>query len=172
MDFFPDIGKVERGNPVTERIEPKRDPHEVLRAYMAKHGLKASRQRDTIVDVFIKARGHLRVDELLVQVRAVDARVSQATVYRTMKLLVDCGLAESHNFGDGQTRYELGDRGGGHHDHLICTECGAIVEFVDDGIEQLQRKVAREYSFEVTDHKMELYGVCRACRGSTAAAAQ
>jgi Fur family ferric uptake transcriptional regulator len=155
---------------MTEQNQAPRDPHDVLRTYMAKHGLKASRQRETIVDVFLETQGHLRVDELLARVRAVDPRVSQATVYRTMKLLTDCGLAESRNFGDGQTRYERRDRGRGHHDHLICTECGAIVEFVDDGIERLQDKVAREYGFKVTEHKMELYGVCKSWQRTTGTA--
>ncbi len=144
-------------------LKPKKsDPHAVLRSYMAKHGLKASRQRETIVDVFFKSRSHLRIDELLSEVRRVDPRVSQATVYRTMRLLADCGLAEPRNFGDGQTRYELSNRDC-HHDHLICTECGRIVEFVDSRIEKLQAQVAREYGFRITDHKMELYGVCKDC---------
>ena len=138
--------------------------HSRLQEYMLRHGLKSSRQRDTIATVFFEAGGHLRVDELLERVRRVEPKVSQATVYRTMKLLVDSGLAHPRNFGDGHTRYELSDADGAHHDHLICTRCGKIVEFVDDRIEELQEKVASAHGFVVTDHKMELYGHCGACQ--------
>lgn len=140
------------------------DPHTVLRDYMAKHGLKSSRQRETIADVFFQTGGHLRVDELLDEVRKVDPRVSQATVYRTMKLLTDCGLAEARQFDEGGTRYELGDGHKHHHDHLICTECGKIVEFVEPGIEKLQDTVAVAHGFKLQHHKMELYGVCSDCQ--------
>ena len=139
-------------------------PQALLRAYLVKHGLKASRQRDTIADVFFTTGGHLRVDELLQQVRAIDPRISQATVYRTMKLLTDCGLAEARHFLDGQTRYERSDSAVQHHDHLIYTACGQIVEFVDKTIEALQERVARAHGFNVTHHKMELYGLCPSCQ--------
>jgi Fur family ferric uptake transcriptional regulator len=142
------------------------DPHQVLKEYLLRHGLKASRQREIIADVFFRAGGHLRVDELLQQVRKIDPKVSQATVYRTMKLLTDCGLAAARNFLDGQTRYERSDRTGEHHDHLICTGCGKIVEFVDERIEELQERVANGKGFLVTHHKMELYGLCESCRES------
>jgi len=145
------------------------DPHSLLRDYMAQHGLKASRQREIIADVFFTAQGHLTVDELLQRVRKVDARVSQATVYRAMRLLTDCGLAEPRNFSDGQTRYELAHGHEDHHDHLICTRCGQIVEFVDDRIEALQSKVAQSHGFSVTHHKMELYGICATCAKSDGA---
>jgi Fur family transcriptional regulator, ferric uptake regulator len=140
------------------------DPQQVLKEYLQRHGLKASRQRDIIADVFFKADGHLRVEELLQRVRAIDPKVSQATVYRTMKLLTECGLAAARNFLDGQTRYERSDQSGEHHDHLICTECGKIVEFVDERIEELQERVATSKGFTVTNHKMELYGLCADCR--------
>ena len=133
---------------------------QALRTFIAKEGLKNSRQRETIAEVFFESTEHIRVEELLNRVRAVDSKVSQATVYRTMKLLVDCDLAESRQFQDGQTRYEVSDDDGHHHDHLICTQCGKIVEFVDDRIEQLQVEVAAAHGFTVSDHKMELYGVC------------
>lgn len=133
---------------------------QALRTFIAKEGLKNSRQRETIAEVFFESTEHIRVEELLNRVRAVDSKVSQATVYRTMKLLVDCDLAEARQFQDGQTRYEVSDDDGHHHDHLICTQCGKIVEFVDDRIEQLQVEVAASHGFTVSDHKMELYGTC------------
>lgn len=141
------------------------DGHARLRAYLTLHGLKPSRQRDIIAEVFFAAEGHLSVDELLQKARAVEPKVSQATVYRTMKLLADCGLASSRHFFDGQTRYEHSDPSGAHHDHLICTRCSKIVEFVDARIEALQDQVAKKHGFTVAHHKMELYGLCSDCRG-------
>ena len=144
--------------------DPHAERHRLLHGYLVQHGLKSARQRDLIADVFFRAGGHLLVDELLQRVRTSDPRVSQATVYRTMKLLTECGLAEARHFLDGQTRYELSEGSGKHHDHLICTVCGAIIEFVDTRIEELQDRVAREHGFTVMDHKMELYGQCAKCR--------
>jgi Fur family ferric uptake transcriptional regulator len=141
-------------------------PLQTLKSYLLAHGLKASRQREVIAEVFFAAGGHLRVDELLERVRNIDPRISQATVYRTMKLLTECGLAAARNFLDGQTRYEKSDESGEHHDHLICLRCDTIVEFVDERIEQLQDHVAKTHGFVVSDHKMELYGLCAACRAA------
>lgn len=136
---------------------------EVLNRYMAEHGLKSTRQRSLIIDTFFELEGHLSVEELWGKVRQADNKVSVATVYRTMKLLSDCGLAHARNFGDGQTRYEAAI-GRHHHDHLICTRCGAIVEFENDRIEAMQDAVARKHGFRVTSHKMELYGLCKNCQ--------
>jgi Fur family ferric uptake transcriptional regulator len=135
----------------------------VLAKYMAERGLKSTRQRALIIDTFFDAHGHLSVEEVWAQVRGKDARVSVATVYRTMKLLSESGLAHARNFGDGQTRYEPAV-GRHHHDHLICTRCGTIVEFENDRIEQMQDAVAKKHGFKVTSHKMELYGLCKNCQ--------
>ncbi len=150
------------GGTLPVRMQAK---EEVLNRYMAQHGLKSTRQRSLIIDTFFSVGGHLSVEELWNKVREQDARVSVATVYRTMKLLNDCGLAHARNFGDGQTRYEAAE--GHHHDHLICTRCGRIVEFENDRIEALQEAVARKHGFTVTSHKMELYGLCRDCQRSS-----
>jgi Fur family ferric uptake transcriptional regulator len=139
------------------------DKEEVLARYMAQHGLKSTRQRSSIIDTFFGLDGHYTVEDLWARVRQEDPRVSVATVYRTMKLLSDCGLAHARNFGDGQTRYEAAV-GRHHHDHLICTRCGLIVEFENDRIEQMQDAVARKHGFSVVSHKMELYGLCRDCQ--------
>lgn len=144
------------------------DRDEVLSRYMAQHGLKSTRQRSLIIDTFFDLEGHHTVEDLWARVRKQDARVSVATVYRTMKLLADCGLAHPRNFGDGQTRYEAAV-GRHHHDHLICTRCGLIVEFENDRIEALQDAVARKHGFTVVSHKMELYGLCRNCQREVAA---
>jgi Fur family transcriptional regulator, ferric uptake regulator len=135
----------------------------ILDRYMADRGLKSTRQRTLIIDIFFGMHGHLSVEEVWARVRQDDARVSVATVYRTMKLLSESGLAHARNFGDGQTRYEPA-LGREHHDHLICTRCGTIIEFENDQIERMQDAVARRHGFKVTSHKMELYGLCKSCQ--------
>jgi Fur family transcriptional regulator, ferric uptake regulator len=148
------------GGPVSVSEESK---EAVLNRYMAQHGLKSTRQRSLIIDTFFSVVGPVSVEELWSKVREQDTKVSVATVYRTMKLLNDCGLAHARNFGDGQTRYEAA-AGREHHDHLICTRCGRIVEFENDRIEAMQEAIARKHGFIVTSHKMELYGLCRDCQ--------
>jgi Fur family ferric uptake transcriptional regulator len=134
-----------------------------LAAWISEKGLKATRQRDVIVDTFFSQHGHLSVDELLLKVLERDANIGAATVYRTMKILTDAGLASARHFDDGQTRYEAAlDRH--HHDHLICTSCHGIIEFENERIEELQDLVARQHGFLVTRHKLELYGLCRNCQ--------
>ena len=135
----------------------------LLDRYMSENGLKSTRQRSLIIDIFFGMHGHLSVEEVWSRVRQDDARVSVATVYRTMKLLAESGLAHARNFGDGQTRYEPAV-GREHHDHLICTKCGTIIEFENDQIERMQDAVARRHGFKVTSHKMELYGLCKNCQ--------
>ncbi len=140
-----------------------RDAIERLGAYLSERGLKRSRRRDLVVEAFYELGGHVPVESLVARARERDPRVSVATVYRTMKLLSECGLAVPRQFGDGQTRYEPA-RHGDHHDHLICRGCGRIVEFESPRIEALQLQVARRHGFEVENHKLELYGRCPACR--------
>jgi Fur family ferric uptake transcriptional regulator len=136
-----------------------------LGAYIAQKGLKHSRQRDRIAETFFAMGGHVSVEELVARVRRIDPHISVATVYRTMKLLADSGLAVPRQFGgSGQTRYEAAE-GKPHHDHLICTACGEIVEFANERIESLQEIVARRHGFEVESHRLELYGRCERCRG-------
>jgi Fur family ferric uptake transcriptional regulator len=139
---------------------------EILAEELAERGLKHSRQRDLIVEVFFATGGHLPVEALVARVHEQDPRVSVATVYRTMKLLVECGLADARDFGDGQTRYEPAMQRD-HHDHLICTHCGAIHEFESERIEELQERVARRHGFEVEHHRLEIYGRCGECRAAT-----
>jgi Fur family ferric uptake transcriptional regulator len=140
-------------------------PSSLLCAYIAERGLKHSRQRDRIAETFFAMGGHVSVEELVARVRRLDPRISVATVYRTMRLLAECGLAVPRQFGGGQTRYEAA-LGRAHHDHMICTGCGEIVEFANEKIESLQALVARRHGFEVESHKLELYGRCARCRAS------
>ena len=137
-------------------------PEALLQRQLQERGLKQTRQRSLIVSTFLSAGGHLDVDQLLIRVRTLDPKVSSATVYRTMKLLTELGIAHAQRFGDGHTRYESAVNRH-HHDHLICEECGKIIEFENDRIETLQDAVARDHGFTVLHHKLELYGRCREC---------
>ena len=135
----------------------------LLSTHMAKKGLRSTDQRRLIVETFFKSPNHVSIEELLAQVRASDPKVGYATVYRTLKLLTECGVAFERRFGDGLARYELADDEA-HHDHLICVECGAIVEFEEPRIETIQESVAASHGFELRSHKHELYGVCADCQ--------
>jgi len=135
----------------------------MFRQWIREQGLKATSQREDIAQVFFSVNRHISVEELYSEVRQVNPRVGYATVYRTMKLLKECGLAEERHFADGQARFENleAER---HHDHIICERCGRIAEFVHPQIEQLQEKVAQRFGFVATMHKMEIYGICQECR--------
>jgi Fur family ferric uptake transcriptional regulator len=115
------------------------------------------------VETFFHSHSHITIEELLGQVRSADPRVGYATVYRTLKLLAESGVANERHFGDGVTRYELAD-GDTHHDHLICIECHGITEFEEPRIESLQDEVARTHGFDLRTHKHELYGLCSDCQ--------
>jgi Fur family ferric uptake transcriptional regulator len=135
----------------------------LFRSYIAQKGLKYTNQRDFIARTFFRVRSHISLDELFRRVRKTEPGIGYATVYRTMKILTDSGLAVTRQFGDGQTRYENLPEGG-HHDHLICLKCSRIVEFQNQKIEDLQNETASHYGFTVISHKLELYGYCSACR--------
>lgn len=121
-----------------------------------------SRRRDAVISAFAPSGKHLTVDEIYERTRAIDPKVGYTTVWRTLKLLESCGKAASRKFNDGFTRYEyIGSET--HHDHLICVECGKVEEFLNPKIEEIQLKVASTHGFEMTAHKMEIYGRCRRC---------
>ena len=137
-----------------------------LNDYMAKHGLRSTEQRRLVSEKFFASSDHLSIEDLLEEVRLDEPKIGYATVYRTLKLLKDCGLAFERHFGDGVSRYEVAwaDE---HHDHMICVECEKIVEFEDDTIEDLQHKVASRLGFKLVRHKLELYGLCADCQAKT-----
>jgi len=138
--------------------------HRTLARYLEEHNLKHTKQREAILDVFLRARGHIASDELHQRVREEHPQIGYTTVYRTMKLLCDAGLATERNFDDGVTRYEIATE---HHDHLVCLKCGKIVEFECQMIETTQDEIAARYGFRVLRHRHELYGHCRRCRDDT-----
>jgi len=143
-----------------------RNSKDDFRTYLASRKLKSTRQREIILDEFLRVGEHLSTEELYLRMREQHPHIGYATVHRTLKLFAECGIAEPRHFGDGQTRYESRD-GEEHHDHLICTDCGAIVEFENSQIEALQESVARQHGFRIVRHRLELYGRCRACQGAT-----
>lgn len=144
---------------------------EGFRRALRERGLKATAQREDIARVFFSMPGHMSVEELCAAVRKVRPRVGYATVYRTVRVLKECGLASERHFEEAGARYERGE-GESHHDHLICERCGRIVEFASDEIERLQDELARRLGFVVSRHRMELYGICAACRTGTKPAAR
>ena len=137
-------------------LKPLRDR---LQEHLRKNGLKNTRQRQVILDAFLASEGHMAVEELLSAVQERMSGVGNATIYRTMKLFTEAGIAHERRFGDGQARYEPVIHGE-HHDHLICEECGLIVEFEDQVIEDRQESVAAQYGFRITSHRHEIFGCC------------
>lgn len=120
-------------------------------------GLRMTGQRRTIARVLAEAVDHPDVDEVYRRANSVDPRISLSTVYRTLRLFESKGILEKHDFGAGRRRYEEARRS--HHDHLIDVETGHILEFRNEEIERLQRRVAQELGFELVGHKLELYGI-------------
>ena len=145
------------------------DRFAIFKEHLRRQGLKATAQSDDIAHVFFASNRHISVEELYNEVKRINPRIGYATVYRTMKLLTECGLAAERHFRDGEARYES-QAEGRHHDHLICESCGKIVEFEEERIEALQAEVARRLGFRFTGHKMELYGLCRECQKRSRAA--
>ena len=134
-----------------------------FRDFMTRKGLKTTQQREIILDGFLASDRHVSIEELYRQLRDRHPNIGYATVYRTLKLFAESGIAREIQFGDGQTRYEHANEGE-HHDHLVCTRCGAIMEFHNDAIEAIQVEVAASYGFTIAYHKLELYGFCAKCR--------
>ena len=130
-----------------------------FQAYLATQGLRLTKQRQAIAEVFFESDAHLSLPELLDLARVRHASVGYATVYRTMKILAESGLATEHKFAEGNVRYEPSIEGE-HHDHLICVTCGRIVEYEDHEIERLQEELAEKHGFKVVSHRHEIYGEC------------
>ena len=139
------------------------NPEATLAAYLARKGMKLTSQRRLILAEFYKAEEHLSAEELYQKLRAVDGSIGQATVYRSLRLMRDAGLARELHFGNDVTRFEPFLEAP-HHDHLICEECGKTVPVLDERIEQLQANLADLHGFKPTMHRMYLYGICPDCQ--------
>lgn len=130
-----------------------------FREELSAQGLKLTSQRRVIAEVFFSGAKHLSLNEILELARREREGIGYATVYRTMRLMAEVGLATEHKFGENQTRYEP-THDGEHHDHLICETCGVIVEFEDPEIEARQERIAADHGFEVVSHRHEVYVRC------------
>jgi Fur family ferric uptake transcriptional regulator len=128
-----------------------------IEALCAEKGLRITEQRRVIARVLSESEDHPDVEALHARAAAIDNGISIATVYRTVRLFEEAGILERHDFGDGRARYEAAPES--HHDHLIDVETGKVIEFADDELEALQKKIAERLGFRLVDHRMELYGV-------------
>src|SRR6187455_243191 len=131
--------------------------HSKLERLCAEKGMRMTGQRRIIARVLSEAEDHPDVEEVYRRANAQDKRISLSTVYRTVRLFEEAGILERHEFGDGRSRYEAASES--HHDHLIDVETGNVIEFVDEELEMLQKRIAEKLGFRLVDHRMELYGV-------------
>jgi Fur family ferric uptake transcriptional regulator len=137
---------------------------QVFMEYLQDRKLKLTPNRQLILDIFLENEGHRSAEDIYRMVRERDPRVGYTTVYRTMKILADCGLAREIDLADGITRYEhLYNHE--HHDHMICMQCGNSIEFYKPEIEKLQDEASEHLGFKVIDHRLQIYGLCKDCRG-------
>jgi Fur family ferric uptake transcriptional regulator len=134
---------------------------ERLSEYLARRGLKQTKQREAILSAFLEEGGHMTSEDLYERVRVRHPEIGAATVYRTLKLLCEAGIADPSHFRAGVTLYE---HRAGHHDHLICVSCGDIVEFECSMIEETQLEIAERYGYRLVNHRHDLYGHCPRCR--------
>ena len=135
----------------------------VFLEHLQRSGLKRTAQRDLILDVFLRTEEHVSSEDLYRLVQKEDQTIGQTTVYRTLKLLTEAGLAREVRFGDGRTYYEHNYKHQ-HHDHMVCISCGKIIEFFSAELEAIQDAMAAKYRFEPTQHSLRILGYCVDCR--------
>lgn len=140
-----------------------REAETIFHDHLKHVGLKRTGQRATILRTFLDTRDHLSTDELYRLVKKKDDRIGFTTVYRTLKLLSECGLASEVAFNDGIARYEHQYQRRNHH-HMVCTECGSSVEFFSPGIERVEQEIGRKHKYLPTRHTFQIYGICEKCQ--------
>ncbi len=143
--------------------ENLREAQSIFLNHLRRVGLKQTAQRDIILRAFLDTRDHLSTDELYRLVKKRDESIGFTTVYRTLKLLSECGLASEVAFNDGITRYEAQYNRRNHH-HMVCTECGSSVEFFSPEIERLEQEIGRANHYSATRHTFQIYGICEPCQ--------
>jgi Fur family transcriptional regulator, ferric uptake regulator len=143
--------------------ENVREAESIFHNHLKRVGLKHTEQRDTILRAFLGTHEHLSTDELHRLVKKEDPRIGFTTVYRTLKLLAECGLASEVAFHDGIARYEHQYNRRYHH-HMVCTECGGSVEFFSPEVGKLEQEIGRKHHYLTTRHTFQIYGVCEQCR--------
>jgi Fur family ferric uptake transcriptional regulator len=139
------------------------EEHKIFGEYIRSEGLKETSQRQQILDAFLSVRDHVSAEDIYRTVNRRDRKVGFTTVYRTMKLISDCGLAREVMFNDGVARFEH-TYGREHHHHLICTRCKKVIEFSSRTMDDAERGILRKHGFELQSHKYEIFGLCRECR--------
>jgi Fur family transcriptional regulator, ferric uptake regulator len=147
--------------------EDMREAQEIFYTHLKRVNLKHTEQRDTILRTFLETRDHLSTDELFRLARKKDPKIGFTTVYRTLKLLAECGLASEVAFHDGVARYEHQFNRRSHH-HMVCTDCGVSVEFFSPEVGKLEEEIGHKYHFETTRHTFQIYGVCEDCKKKAA----
>ena len=154
-----------RAEPVSgPGVRPLARPLEIFREWLKERGFKTTSQRDDIARVFLSADRHISVEQLYAEVRKVNPRVGYATVYRTLRLLKECGLAVERHFNDGEARYETTEGEKRGHDHFICERCSRIVEFSSAEADTLDDRIAKKLGAVINRRRLEFYGICRECR--------
>jgi Fur family ferric uptake transcriptional regulator len=135
----------------------------IFNQHLKRVGLKHTGQRDAILRTFLETHDHLSTEELHQLVKQRDPGIGFTTVYRTLKLLTECGLASEVAFHDGVTRYEHQFNRRSHH-HMVCTECGSSVEFFSPEIEKMEKELGRKHRYLTTGHTFQVYGLCADCQ--------
>ncbi len=142
------------------------DAKEKLRQFLRARGLRQSQPRDDVADVFLRTEKHVSTQELFELVKKKHANIGYATVSRTLKLLAETGLCRIVDFGDGILRYEH-EYGHDHHDHLICSDCGKVVEIFSRKLEKAQGELIKKHGYQQVSHRLQIYGICPKCRKKT-----
>lgn len=148
--------------------EMVREAEGILHRHIKRVGLKHTAQRDTILRTFLETREHLSTEELHRLVKQKDSKIGFTTVYRTLKLLAECGLASVVSFHDGIARFEHQYNRRSHH-HMVCTGCGSSVEFFSPEVDNLEQEIGRKHHYSTTRHTFQIYGLCEDCRKKASA---
>ncbi|HIE59473.1 MAG TPA: transcriptional repressor [Persephonella sp.] len=130
--------------------------------FVKRKGLKFTSQRESILEEILNVKGHFEIEDMVKRIKEKNIPVSRATVYRTLNILKEMGLVNEVIKYKNKTIYEISLKQ--HHDHLICTKCGSIIEFSEEEIEKLQDKICKEYGFKPETHRLEIFGICKNCR--------
>jgi Fur family ferric uptake transcriptional regulator len=136
----------------------------LFRRYLKEQGLPVTQQREAVAGMVFASSGHLSVEDIETGLRAIGDRIGKATIYRTLDLLVRSRLVVEHDFGEGFKRYEHRFSQETVHEHLICLECGKVIEFESWEVQDVKAQITQEHGFRPVRHKLEIYGLCRQCQ--------
>lgn len=148
----------------------RQEVRDIFSRFLQSHNLKQTRERFAVLDEIYSFHDHFEAEDILFRMRSRN-RVSRATIYRTLDLLLKCGLIRKYNFGQGEARYEH-THGRKHHEHMKCVYCGKVIEFISDEIERLQDVICERHNFRMTSHSLEIHGICSECQNSTQTASR